>query len=651
VVLPAADIFTSTEPTAGQLGVPVADGTPGLQLTQPGIYPITIDLVIDGGVVASTMTFLELLDPDATGVAAQPLAISIVAGVADPGPWPSATELSSASIEIDRLIELSDAVDGPLSIALPPGLVMLLSPPTPPPDGTEPAATSEPPASSVAIATAQPATTVLAGTPDTTQPAVALDAPAALTDAFRADELFAMPAIALDPSSLVPLGQADLFTNQLRAGEDVLSTASPRGVVSRAVWLSRDVISAGAMVTLRNLGIRMLVVPDDAATALGVPAGPDSSGVFAIGLAGDGTLPAITFSPLGAQLVSPTAGGPEPAANELAVRLLVELQVQRLASGTPAVVLATPRITVPDPEITAQFVDLAASTPGVVVVPISRLPGIVDRSLAADVGPPLNLPADAGDDLTVRLERVDEARTGASHAATMLVDPTRAAEWSAELDRAMSSAVDDATALSRVAETRAEIDRVLGAIVPPDSDTFRLTGTRSTLRLRIENTYDEPLNVVVHVRSPKLRFPEPDPLVGVPPGESRLVEIPVEARSNGTFTIEVDVLSPDRAPLSQPTIIKARVTRITGLSQVMTGAAGLVLASWWYSHFRRGRRNRSSLAEAGATAPDKTAVAVSPDAAEALARPPDAPEAAQRAVESSALPLDAAEPSPPEVAG
>ncbi len=174
----------------------------------------------------------------------------------------------------------------------------------------------------------------------------------------------------------------------------------------------------------------------------------------------------------------------------------------------------------------------------------------------------------------------------------MLVDSDRDAEWNLELDQVMSTAVDDATAFQHLSETQAEIDRVLDAIVPPDSDTFRLTGTSSTLRLRIENTYHEPLNVVVHVRSPKLRFPEPDPLVTVPALESRLVEIPVEARSNGTFTIEVDVLAPDRAPLAQPVILKARVSRITGLSQVVTGASVLVLVSWWYSHFRRSRRNR-----------------------------------------------------------
>ena len=192
----------------------------------------------------------------------------------------------------------------------------------------------------------------------------------------------------------------------------------------------------------------------------------------------------------------------------------------------------------------------------------------------------------------------------------------------------MSTAVDDATAFQHLSETQAEIDGVLHAIVPPDSDTFRLTGTSSTLRLRIENTYDEPLNVVVHVRSPKLRFPEPDPLVTVPALESRLVEIPVEARSNGTFTIEVDVLAPDRAPLAPPVILKARVSRITGLSQVVTGASVLVLVSWWYSHFRRRRRTR--LVAVGHTdgAGAASLVAVSPDAAEALARPLAPPGAA-----------------------
>ena len=611
VDVPAADVFVDGDALTGTVTAVVESGAAdGLDLPAFGIYPITIEVVVAGEVVAGTMTFVERFDPDAATDSA-PLAVSIMAGVADPGPWPSSTELSSASIEVAKLIELAEAVDGPLSISLPPSLVTALAA-ADETTSTEPAETSTP------DTTESSETTVLAGTPGNTEPAfTGLESDDAFRDAFRADELIALPAIALDPSSIAAVALNGVFTEQLRTGEDVLVRASPRAVVSRAVWYSRGTVSASAMVALRNLGIRMLVVPDSTANELGVSTGSDASGLFAVNLVADGTLPAMTVSGLGAQLQTPVNDDTSTAANEAAVRLLVELQLQHAASGVPAVVLATPRATVPDPAITAQFVELATEVPDVSIVALSRLPGVVDGALVGGPAAPVELPATAGPDLSERLARVAEARIDAAHAESMLADPARAGAWDADLSRVMSTAIDDATAFERLDATHAEIERVLGAIVPPDSETLRLTGTSSRLRLRLENTYDQPLNVLIDVRSPKLTFPEPDPLVPIPPGESVLVDVPVRARSNGTFTIEVDVLSPDREPLADPVILKARVTRLTGLSQVVTGGAALVLASWWYSHIRRSRRRRQD-ARGPESSLDDVRVAVSPDAAEAM---------------------------------
>ena len=611
VVLPAADVFTEPDSLTGTVTIAVEPGADGLTFQGLGIHPLTIEVVVDAEVVASSMTFVESFDAGAA-TDSVPLAVSIMAGVADPGPWPSSMELSSASIEVAKLIELAEAVDGQLSISLPPGLVTMLAAS----DGAP-----EAPGSSVPDTTESPDTTVLAGAPGNTEPAfTGIESTDVFGDAFRADELFAAPAISLDPSSLVAVEQNALFTEELRAGEDVLLQASPRAVVSRAVWYSRGPVSASAMVALRNLGIRMLMVPQSTANEIGVSTGAGSTGLFAVNLIADGTLPAMTVSDLGAQLQSPVTGDTSTTATEAAVRLLVELQLHRAATGTPAVLLATPRVTVPDPAITAQFVDLATEMPDIVVVPVSRLPGIVDRGLTDDSAVPVTLPATAGPDLAPRLARVADARIDAFHAERMLVDPQRGVGWDSDLTRVMSTAIDDATAFEHLDATHAEIERVLGAIIPPDSETLRLTGTSSTLRLRLENTYDQPLNVLIHVRSPKLRFPEPDPLVTIAAGESRHVEIPVEARSNGTFTIEVDVLAPDRAQLSGPVILKARVTRLTGLSQVFTGAAGLVLVSWWYSHIRRSRRRRQAARDPASPAADALA-AVSPDAAAAMTPP------------------------------
>jgi hypothetical protein len=101
----------------------------------------------------------------------------------------------------------------------------------------------------------------------------------------------------------------------------------------------------------------------------------------------------------------------------------------------------------------------------------------------------------------------------------------------------------------------------------------------------------------VRVRSPKLRIDEPLQHVELPALSSVEVEVPVQARSQGTFTIEVDVLAPDGHSLGPPVVLKGRVQHIGGLSQVVTAGAVLVLASWWFMHLRRRRRTRLLTAE------------------------------------------------------
>jgi Family of unknown function (DUF6049) len=185
---------------------------------------------------------------------------------------------------------------------------------------------------------------------------------------------------------------------------------------------------------------------------------------------------------------------------------------------------------------------------------------------------------------------VDAVREDASHASSMLVDSPLPAQWASELDAIETGDVDDPA--GRLAEIDAEVGAVLSAIVAPEPFTFTLTGTSNTLRLPIRNTGEEPLLVDVRVRSPKLTTEEPTEQVEVPAFSSVEVNVPVEARSRGTFTIEVDVLAPDGYRLVPPVVLKGRLSHVSGLAQVITGGAALVLASWWYTHLRRRRAER-----------------------------------------------------------
>jgi hypothetical protein len=172
----------------------------------------------------------------------------------------------------------------------------------------------------------------------------------------------------------------------------------------------------------------------------------------------------------------------------------------------------------------------------------------------------------------------------------------------------------------------AESDAIRAAIVPPDPFRFTLTGRNSSVRLRLGNTSTTPLKVRIVPASPRMEFPDGPQVVEVlPGGDPTLVTISVSARSNGTSSVVMALTTPSGGPLGQPVILTARVNSLTGLSQVLTGGALLVLATWWFTHLRqrhRERRGQPSRRERRLAL--ATTEQVSPDAAEALADSPPA---------------------------
>ena len=205
----------------------------------------------------------------------------------------------------------------------------------------------------------------------------------------------------------------------------------------------------------------------------------------------------------------------------------------------------------------------------------------------------------------------------------MMLDDAQLLEWREDLETLLSTAVSEAEVDATLERISAEAAAVRAQVEVPRRFTFTLTGRSSPLRLNLRNTAAEPLRVLVSPRSAKLTFPNGDQLVQLAADGVTEVVIPVEARSNGTSSLEVAVLTPVFGQeIGDPVVLTARVNALTGLGQVVTGAAILVLLSWWYGHFRRRRRAR--LARVGEVdgLNGRRPGAVSPDAAEATVAPP-----------------------------
>ncbi len=186
----------------------------------------------------------------------------------------------------------------------------------------------------------------------------------------------------------------------------------------------------------------------------------------------------------------------------------------------------------------------------------------------------------------------------------------------AELDTLLSTGISDEAANVALERISAEAQAVRDAVEAPRPFTFTLTGRESELRLNVRNNGDVPLQVVVQPRSPKLTFPEGDQLVELNAAGVTEIIVPVEARANGTSSIEVQLVTPELAVgVEGPVVLTARVNALTGLGQVITGGAVIVLLSWWFSHFRRRRRTRLALVNGNG----RVLADLSPDAAEAIA--------------------------------
>jgi hypothetical protein len=198
-------------------------------------------------------------------------------------------------------------------------------------------------------------------------------------------------------------------------------------------------------------------------------------------------------------------------------------------------------------------------------------------------------------DVAVRRDAIDALRAEVVSTSTMLeADAPQHRAWKiSQLTAATDTLTNDEfEAYQR--GLRTQLRSLRNSVSIPDALTFTLGGRESDLRMQLRNEADQQLSVLVAVESAKLQFPQGPQLVAVPPRTSIDVIIPVIARANGTFPLEVVLSTPDGATnVGRRIQMTARVSALAGLGQVVTGTAILILLSWWVSHWRAKRRDDS----------------------------------------------------------
>lgn len=161
-----------------------------------------------------------------------------------------------------------------------------------------------------------------------------------------------------------------------------------------------------------------------------------------------------------------------------------------------------------------------------------------------------------------------------------------------------------------------QITRATESVVAPRSGNVTLTSRdgRIPLNLSNENLYD--VTVRLRFQSDKLTFPDGDTvIVHLEASTVTSLDVDVRARSSGTFPLRLTITSPDEIVLVSRSRFTVRSTAVSGVGLFLSVGAGLFLALWWASHFRKVRRAR------GLVAADQAAAAVA--AAERGADGPD----------------------------
>ncbi len=95
----------------------IADVTE-LDLLEPGVHPVSIQIRRDGSLVAAHTTLVDVIRN--VGPGRGPFTFFVLAAVEDTGPFPSDDDLADAGAQIEAIGELAEALDEPLTIALPP---------------------------------------------------------------------------------------------------------------------------------------------------------------------------------------------------------------------------------------------------------------------------------------------------------------------------------------------------------------------------------------------------------------------------------------------------------------------------------------------------------------------------------------------------
>ena len=518
-----------------------------LYLPQPGIYPLAIRAIgADGGVLASTLTFLDRRDPTVTSTGTPVSVLGVLRSVVSHATDGSVAIDDQTRDLVQEFIDFLTTTRAPLTLQVQPELVK-----------------------------------ALAKSPELTDNALYENLKKALAERSIVTSTY-MP---VDAGAMVHNGLSDELLQQLKLGESTLAAYLPASVIHRNTWIASTPLDQDTISVLRRMGITTVLMLADAQSSLDRQAPPP-----VLARPADGANGSVAVISVDDQLSTTIDNaGNDPV--RLGVRVAAEVLTQRdelVAAGT---VPTDVRMAVSSS--TGEILDGASLTQALSL--LSSVSGMSLQDLGGETtvnarNAVINFPVivdHAADGLsnTIRLARRELNAVG----SMLPGDDPRRLDWAGSLAAACSP--DTPNPSEYVDVLRSDMRKVTGAVSLVTPDSITLSSRTGSIRLQLRNGDSAPLRVKVRVSSPKVTFSNALGVTELAPGATTDIAIPVRARSNGQFSLSINVVTPENGlQVVSPGVINVRVTAVAGLGQLISITLLLVLLAWWWSHWRRSHR-------------------------------------------------------------
>ena len=546
-----------------EMGVRTKDA---LQMSATGLYPVSIGLQEDKSVTSQIVTFVERLPQDVTSpLPSENLQIALAGTLnSSVSLQPDGTTVVSdetRSIVTDTISALEALPNTPISLSIRPELIDALN--------------------------------------NSSDEDIAL-----LSRLQASTSLQLLPSTYVDvhPDELVAQQRSDVFTTQLRLGEDVLAAGLPGKSVNRDAWLQTTTLLSEGAQLLRNLGIRTAVLLADSqkTTANGISLFAEPTRLVELKLSNSDRMVAAFADIHLSEAITRGSREPVGGAYLVAQQILAELKTARSeiidreeTMFGRGLILATDSGELPSLALITALVSTVASQPDMGFVALDDLLGTMTVSVMDGLPISFELPV-ADVPKTQADTSLSEFAARVNGFSTMLPDgDERPKLWRRIVNVLPASDLTQSQAQAYINAVDTELAAIGGSIVTPSTTTFTLGGRDSSIRLSLRNDNQTDLLVRVNLTSSKLTLPTDDQVVTLPAGTTTLVEIPVTAKSNGRFPVTLQLFTPlGDITVGSPAKFSARVNALAGLGQLFTGIALLLLLSWWIHHLRREHQRR-----------------------------------------------------------